>query len=109
CPLLVPPKIDLVAPRCLPGDPHAGVLPRAIVEALVTEVRIIGPLGYIAGILIAPQRDVFAVTLVAHIPVKPKPVLQNRTAKRPSPEIPCSSLRCELVLHRGVRRGLEIR
>ena len=83
CPLLVPPEVHFVAPRHLPGDPHARVLPGAVVEGLVTVVRVIDPLGQIAGVLITPQSYVLTVALVARSPVKPHPVFQNRAAKRP--------------------------
>src|SRR2546422_1961701 len=83
CPLLVPPEVEFVAPRDLPGEPHGRVLPGAVVEGLMGIVRVIRPLCEIAGIPISPQRYILAVALVACSPVKPEPVLHNRTPKRP--------------------------
>src|SRR5215831_7458756 len=81
-PLLVPPKVHLVAPRDLPGDPHACVLPRAIIQGLMAIVRVIRPLGYVARIFVAPQRYILAVALVPRGPIKPEPVLHDGTSKR---------------------------
>src|SRR2546422_7992671 len=81
CGLLVPPKIHLVSLRRLPCQPQSGVLPGAIVKGLMAVVGIISPLRHIACILVAPQRDIFPVPLVAGSPVKPEPVFLDRTTE----------------------------
>src|SRR5947209_12701787 len=89
-PLLVPPKIDFVAPRSLPGQPQARVLPGAVIDGLMRVVGIICPIRQIAGILVTPDtRNQLTVALVAPSPIKPQPVLHNRAAKSPI-EVPKS-------------------
>src|SRR5262245_49110758 len=79
--LLVPPKVYLVSLRRLPGQPQTGVLPRTVVEGLMAIVGIIGPLRHVACILVAPQRHVLPVALVAGGPVKPEAIFYNRTTE----------------------------
>src|SRR5437667_6449629 len=82
CGLLIPPQIHFVLPRHLPCDPQACVLPSAVIKSLMAIIWVIGPLGYVAGIFVAPQRDILPVALVARSPVEPEPVLYNRAPKR---------------------------
>src|SRR5215471_1180170 len=79
--LLIPPQVDLTLSGRLPGEPEGRVLPCAIVEGLAAEVRLVGPLRNIAGVLVVPHGQVSAITLVARRPVEPEPVLFNRPAK----------------------------
>src|SRR5262249_22103191 len=79
--LLVPPQVHLVSQRRLPCQSQTCVLPGAVVKGLMTVVGIIVPLRHIACILVAPQRDIFPVPLVAGSPVKPEPVFLDRTTE----------------------------
>jgi hypothetical protein len=51
----VSPANDLVTRRHLPGQTDGMVPPFAVVFGLLGEIRIVGPLGVVAGILVVPQ------------------------------------------------------
>src|SRR5439155_14981558 len=81
--LLVHPAVDLVARRRLPRQPHRPVLPRAVVDSLLCEIRIVGPLGGIAGILVHENiGDILAVALVTVCAEEPQAITDDGAAQR---------------------------
>ena len=81
--LLVHPAVDLVARRRLPRQPHRPVLPRAVVDSLLREIRIVGPLGGIAGILVHENiGDILAVALITGCAEEPQAITDDGAAQR---------------------------
>src|SRR5690349_16710832 len=72
--LLVPPEIELVAWARLPRQTHRPVFPRAVIDSLLAEIRLVGPLRGIAGVLVREHAgDGLPVALVTERAVEPEP------------------------------------
>src|SRR5262249_3395545 len=93
--LLVPESADLVAGRRLPGETHADVLRLPVVVGLVVQIRVVQPLGRVAGVQgVVDVRSLPRTALCPSVHEVPQAINLDRTADRTVE-----------VVHAGQRNG----